>query len=163
MPEDDTTLFFAIHFFNTTLNHWVKMKMDSIIKLTKLLQKLLFKAINITSYHQFNHHFHSAISCNPNPCVSLSQEHSYIKNTQVITHMRVLNTFNALLELSSEEELWNSHSMPLPQKCCHKTPTTQHNPALSFDFQSRQAHHSDSGTSRLPPSMICYLLLSCFR
>lgn len=142
-PGDDTTPSPAIHFFDPTLNTWVKIKMDSIIELTKPSQKLFFKVMNVTSYPQFDQHIHSATSREPNPHVSLSQERSYVKNSQVIMHMCQLDAFDALLELSSAEE-----SMSSPQKRRHRMPT-QSTPALLLDFQSRQAHLLESGTSRL--------------
>lgn len=131
--------------------------MNSIIKLTKPSQKLFFKAINVTLYPQFDHYFHSIASCEPNPYVSLLQECSYVKNTQVIIHTHMLDTFNALLELSSEEESCNSCSMSSLLKYHHRALTTQSNPTLSLDFQSRQAYLLESGMYWL---ILNYMLLT---
>lgn len=92
------------------------MKVDSVIELTKPSQKLFFKGINVTSYPRFDHHFGAASAREANLRVSLSQERTYVKQTQTNKKARALDAFDALLELSSDENSNNPPLAPPPQK-----------------------------------------------
>ena len=107
----------AVHFFDSSLDTWVKMKVDSVIELTKPSQKLFFKGVNITLYPHFNHHFGAALVHEANPYVSLSQERTYVRQTQTNKKAHALDTLDALLELSSDEDSNNPPPAPSPQKC----------------------------------------------
>ena len=113
----------AVHFFDSSLDTWVKMKVDSVIELTKPSQKLFFKGVNVTSYPCFDHYFGAASAREANPCVSLSQERTYVKQTQTNKKARTLDTLDALLELSSDEDSNNPPPAPSPQK--RRTQSTQ--------------------------------------
>ena len=64
----------VVHYFDPTLNTWVKMKVDSVIELTKPLQKLFFKGLQVTSYPWFNQLCNPTGSHKPNVHLSLSPE-----------------------------------------------------------------------------------------
>ncbi|KAF8445915.1 hypothetical protein L210DRAFT_3642234 [Boletus edulis BED1] len=143
-PKSETTTP-AVHYFDPALDTWVKMKIDNVIELTKPSQRLFFKGLHVTSYPRFNQLFESAASRNPNLRLSLSQERSHVKQTQTYAKARSLDTLDALLELSSDEESNDSPFTPLPKKC--RTESNQRQQASEMpqcdpachDLQSR--HH----------------------
>lgn len=73
----------TVHYFHLGHDTWVKLMVDSIVVLTKPLQTLFFKGINVTSYPSFDHHFTAASTpafCQDfNFCASLLQEQTYIR------------------------------------------------------------------------------------
>ena len=105
-----------VHFFDHSLNTWIKMKVDSIIELTKPSQKLFFKGINITLYPRFDHHFALALACEANPHVSLPQEYTYVKQAQMILKACMLDILDELLELLSDEGFHYLPSVPSSQR-----------------------------------------------
>ena len=143
----------AVHYFDPTLDTWVKMKIDSVIELTKPSQRLFFKGLHVTSYPWFNQLYDSMASCKPNVHVSLSQERCYVKQTQTYTNAHALDAVDALLEFSSDEgcdDLLSQVAL-LPKKCCTESNRPQlalamprHDPTCSHDLQSRHAF-SNSG------------------
>ena len=68
----------AVHYSDPALDTWVKMKIDSVIELTKPSQRLFFKALHVTLYPWFNQLCNSMASREPNVRISLSQERSYV-------------------------------------------------------------------------------------
>ncbi|KAG9316080.1 hypothetical protein JVU11DRAFT_3751 [Chiua virens] len=115
LPEDKVVSP-VVPFFDPSLNTWIKMKVDSVIELTKPSQKFFFKGVNITSYPRFNHHFSSASACEANLCVLLSQECTYVKQTQTNMKAHVVGALDALLELLSDEDFDNLSSAPPSRK-----------------------------------------------
>lgn len=115
------------------------MKVDSVIKLTKPLQKLFFKGTNVTSYPSFDRHLEAAatpLRRVDNPRVSLSQERDYVKRNKTIMKARTLDTLDEQLELTSDEDQGNalptlsqkrrvqsSQPLPPPRKPCREGST----------------------------------------
>lgn len=120
-PDDDKPCC-AVHYFDPAFDTWVKVKVDSVIELTKLSQKLFFKGTNVMSYPSFDCHL--AVAATPlchvdNPRVSLSQEHNYLKHTQTIMKARTLGTLDEQLEFTSDEDQGDALPLlPCLQKCC---------------------------------------------
>ncbi|KAG6370687.1 hypothetical protein JVT61DRAFT_11065 [Boletus reticuloceps] len=105
---DDVTITPAVHYFDSALDTWVKMKVNSVIELTKPSQKLFFKGINVTSYPSFDRHFHSIVASHMvlNPHASLSEE---------CTHVKKIHTIMKNLHLVHRNILYN-------QTCYHNSP-----------------------------------------
>ena len=112
----------AVHYFDPALDIWIKMKIDSIVELTKPSQRLFFKGLHVTSYPRFNQLFGSVQSHKLNPHLSLSQERGYVKQAWTITKACTVDTLDTVLELSSDEG--DDHLSTLsPKKCRRVQPT----------------------------------------
>ncbi|KAI9568613.1 hypothetical protein HD554DRAFT_2038877 [Boletus coccyginus] len=67
-----------VHYFNSELDYWIRMKVDSTIIIISPEQQLFFKAVNIKSFPSFDHLYgHTAVSLQdvPNFYTMLTQEH----------------------------------------------------------------------------------------
>ncbi|KAI9464856.1 hypothetical protein HD554DRAFT_2120035 [Boletus coccyginus] len=105
-PDNDQ-LYCAVHYFNPAFDTWVKVKVDSVIKLTKPLQKLFFKGTNVMSYPSFDHHLQAAATPSHhmnNPCVSLLQEHNYVKHNLTIMKACTLDTDKQLESMLDKDQ-----------------------------------------------------------
>ncbi|KAI9454024.1 hypothetical protein HD554DRAFT_2179171 [Boletus coccyginus] len=134
-PDDDQ-LCRAMHYFDPAFDTWVKVKVDSVIELTKPSQKLFFKGMNVMSYSSFDRHFQAAAtpSCRvDNPCVSLSQECNYVKCNLTIMKACTLDMLNEQLESMLDED--QGDALPLlSQKCCVRS----NQPLLPFQKPRRE-------------------------
>jgi hypothetical protein len=136
-----------VHYFDPGLDAWVKMKVDSVIELNKPSQKLFLKGIHVTSYLSFDRHLGAAATPtsrqNFNPHVSLSQERSYVQQTQAMTQACTSQTLGDLpvVEISSDED----QDKALPVLKLQKRRTQSNQPLMP----SSQRRHCDSD---LPPS-----------
>ena len=73
-----------VHFFDPSVNAWVKMKLRSVIQLTRPSEKLFFKSTGVTSYPSFDRHFDGGmVSKTSNVRTMLTRERAHIKHTNI--------------------------------------------------------------------------------
>ena len=73
-----------MHFFDPSVNAWVKMKLGSVIQFTCPSEKLFFKSTGVTLYLSFDQYFdRGMVSKTSNVCMMLTWECVHIKRTNV--------------------------------------------------------------------------------